>query len=169
VNDEREAGAPAAGGSGGGEHALAEAGHERRDARVRPIALAFVGLFVATIVALVLMYRVLSGFTAREERASQPVSPLAASYGRQAPPEPRLQISPRDDLRRLHAREDALLHGYAWVDRQAGVARIPIDRAIELLAARGLPGGAQVVPTPGAADAGAAAPTPGAADAGATP
>jgi hypothetical protein len=156
VSDARDAGAPGAGSSGATEHAPTGTGHELRDVRVRPIALAFVGLFAATVVALVLMYVLLSGFTAREERASQPVSPLAASYGRQAPPEPRLQTSPRDDLRRLRAREEALLHGYAWVDRQAGVARIPIDRAIELLAARGLPGATPAAPTPGTADAGAA-------------
>ncbi len=134
-------------------------GHESRDAYVRPIAIAFVGLLGATVVALALMYGLLSGFTAREERASQPVSPLAASYGRQAPPAPRLQVAPREDLRSLRAHEETLLHGYAWVDRQAGVVRIPIERAIELLAARGLPGGAPPAPTPGAAavDAGAAA------------
>ncbi|MBI3768325.1 MAG: hypothetical protein HY271_07480 [Deltaproteobacteria bacterium] len=126
-------------------------GHESRDVRVQPIVLAFVGLAVAAVLAQVLMYVLLGAFTAREERASQPASPLAASYGRQAPPAPRLQVAPRDDLRQLRAREDGLLHGYAWVDRQAGVTRIPIERAIELLATRGLPGaGAPAAP----ADAG---------------
>ncbi len=117
-------------------------GHESRDVRVQPIVLAFVGLAVAAVLAQVLMYVLLGAFTAREKRASQPASPLAASHGRQAPPAPRLQVAPRDDLRQLRAREDGLLHGYAWVDRRAGVARIPIERAIELLATRGLPGAA---------------------------
>ena len=31
------------------------------------------------------------------------------------------------------------MHSYGWVDQQAGVVRIPIDRAMELLAQRGLP------------------------------
>ena len=35
--------------------------------------------------------------------------------------------------------EEQTLHSYGWVDQQAGVVRIPIDRAMELLAQRGLP------------------------------
>ncbi len=31
------------------------------------------------------------------------------------------------------------MHSYGWVDQPAGVVRIPIDRAMELLAQRGLP------------------------------
>jgi hypothetical protein len=31
------------------------------------------------------------------------------------------------------------LNSYGWVDQQAGIARIPIDRAMALLAQRGLP------------------------------
>ncbi len=64
------------------------------------------------------------------------MNPLAESYGRQIPPEPRLQADPLGDLRALRAEEDALLHGYGWADRQAGTVRIPIERAIELLAER---------------------------------
>jgi hypothetical protein len=32
-----------------------------------------------------------------------------------------------------------LLEGYGWVDREAGVVRVPIERAMELLLERGLP------------------------------
>jgi len=31
------------------------------------------------------------------------------------------------------------LHSYRWVDRESGVAAIPIERAMEILAAGGLP------------------------------
>jgi len=122
-----------------GEDHVASGGHETRDARVGIIGLAFVGLAVSTIVSMLIVYGVLRTFTLSDLKESTAASPLAASEGRKAPPEPRLQIAPRDDLRRLHAREDALLHGYGWVDRDAGVARIPIDRAMDLLAQRGLP------------------------------
>jgi DNA-binding GntR family transcriptional regulator len=37
------------------------------------------------------------------------------------------------------AAETAILHSYGWVDRDAGIVRIPIERAIEILAERGLP------------------------------
>ena len=41
------------------------------------------------------------------------------------PPEPRLQSDPTAQLAAQRAREQALLDGYAWVDRNAGIARVP--------------------------------------------
>ena len=66
-------------------------------------------------------------------------SPLAAEYGLKQPPEPRLQTDPLLDLQQLRARDAERLSSYAWVDRDAGIVQLPIERAIELLAARGLP------------------------------
>jgi hypothetical protein len=48
-------------------------------------------------------------------------------------PEPRLQLDPSDDLRRLREREARRLHGYGWVDPNAGAVHIPIERAQQLL------------------------------------
>lgn len=45
---------------------------------------------------------------------------------------PMLQISPPKDLAALRAREDRLLHGTEWIDREKGLARIPIEKAMEL-------------------------------------
>jgi hypothetical protein len=39
----------------------------------------------------------------------------------------------------LQAHEDELLNNYGWVDQDAEVVRIPIERAMELLLERGLP------------------------------
>jgi hypothetical protein len=50
------------------------------------------------------------------------------------PPPPRLQADPATDLAAERAREQAQLDGYAWVDRDAGIARIPVDRAMDILA-----------------------------------
>ena len=55
------------------------------------------------------------------------------------PPEPRLQTNPRQDLSDLRAREDQLLNSYGWVDKNTGVVRIPIERAMQLIVERGLP------------------------------
>jgi hypothetical protein len=52
---------------------------------------------------------------------------------------PHLQIDPHADLVRFRADEEARLHSYGWVDRKAGVIHIPIERAMELTAQRGLP------------------------------
>jgi hypothetical protein len=54
-------------------------------------------------------------------------------------PEPRLQISPARDLKAFREREDAELNSYGWVNRTAGVVRIPIQNAMELLVRQGLP------------------------------
>jgi hypothetical protein len=55
-------------------------------------------------------------------------------------PTPRLQLDDGyQEIADLHAREDLLLNNYSWADQAHGKVRIPIDKAIELLAARGLP------------------------------
>ena len=56
------------------------------------------------------------------------------------PPEPRLQTNPRAGPRAICARsEDEVLDSYGWVDKNAGVVRIPIDEAMKLTLERGLP------------------------------
>jgi hypothetical protein len=57
-------------------------------------------------------------------------------------PLPRLQTDNGDgaqDLADLHVREDLLLEHYSWVDEKAGVVRIPIELAMQLVVQRGLP------------------------------
>ena len=54
-------------------------------------------------------------------------------------PTPRLQTDDgSQDVADLHQREDLLLEHYSWADRSQGKVRIPIERAMELIAARGL-------------------------------
>jgi len=52
---------------------------------------------------------------------------------------PRLQISAPEDLKEFCAREAAELNSYGWLDKTAGVVRIPLHRAMELALQRGLP------------------------------
>jgi hypothetical protein len=55
-------------------------------------------------------------------------------------PTPRLQTDDgNQDVADLHEREDLLLNNYSWVDSSSGKVRIPIERAMELIAQRGLP------------------------------
>ncbi len=57
-------------------------------------------------------------------------------------PTPRLQSDSGDgsqDLMELHEHEDLLLNNYSRVDGKPGQVRIPIERAMELIAQRGLP------------------------------
>ena len=55
------------------------------------------------------------------------------------PPEPRLQISPRDDWTAMIEREQAILNSFGWVDRSRGIVRIPVEREMESIAQRGFP------------------------------
>ncbi|MEP6810905.1 MAG: hypothetical protein ABI992_11735, partial [Chthoniobacterales bacterium] len=52
---------------------------------------------------------------------------------------PQLQANPAVDLARMQFADDEALHHYGWVDKQHGVLRIPIDRAMDLIVERGLP------------------------------
>ena len=122
--------------------------HEERDVALRPVTAGIIGLVVLLLLSVLLMRLVFTYLAAREARQSPPPNPLAQSFGRQLPPEPRLQTDPRKDLLQLRAEEQAALESYGWVDRKAGVVHIPIERAMQLLVERGLlvraaPGGGQ--------------------------
>jgi hypothetical protein len=54
-------------------------------------------------------------------------------------PAPSLQLIPHQDLVALQARENEQLNSYGWIDRTGRVVHIPIGRAMELIAERGLP------------------------------
>jgi len=59
-------------------------------------------------------------------------------------PEPRLDIDDGNQATAdLHAREDLLLNNYSVAPGAAGTIRIPITRAMEIIAQRGLPVNAQ--------------------------
>lgn len=52
-------------------------------------------------------------------------------------PFPELQSNPPGDLRAFQAEQQAELKSYGWVDREHGVIRIPIERAMQIIAGRG--------------------------------
>jgi hypothetical protein len=113
-----------------------EIGHEERDVNLRPIIVAAVGLVLALVFVALAMLGLYDVFARREARLSPPENPLAAAEAPRLPPEPRLQVQPIRDLRELHAAERKLLDHYAWVDRSAGIVRIPIERAMEVMVER---------------------------------
>jgi hypothetical protein len=72
--------------------------------------------------------------------ASNPEMQNKMAEATQSYPEPRVQTDDgNQDVADLHQREDLLLNNYSWVDSSQGKVRIPIEHAMELLAARGLP------------------------------
>ncbi len=74
-------------------------------------------------------------------RQAQVAYPLAAGRGQELrlPPLPRLQPLPINDITQFRAEEERLLHTFGWVDRGAGIVRIPIEDAMRLTLERGLP------------------------------
>lgn len=94
------------------------------------------GLAIAIVLSAIVIHLALLLLMLHFERQAEAEHGPAATA---APPEerfpaPRLQVDPTQDLLRLRAGEDALLSEYAWADRSRGLIRIPIDRAMELLA-----------------------------------
>lgn len=110
-------------------------GHEGRDVRFAPVLVGIAGVTALVLVAVAAMMGLFDALLAREVRQSPPANPLAAAAPR-VPPEPRLQTQPIADLQTLRAAEEKRLHSYAWADRDKGLARIPIERAMQLLAAQ---------------------------------
>jgi len=52
---------------------------------------------------------------------------------------PLLEVDERDQLSTFVLDQEKQLHSYGWVDEKAGVAHIPIDQAMDMIAKRGLP------------------------------
>jgi hypothetical protein len=113
--------------------------HEESDVNIRAIFGFGLGLLAVGVVIHVLVWILFLTFTAGQQVQAPPQYPLAAGEADRLPPEPRLQTTPRQDLIDLRAREEQLLQTYGWVDRNAGVVRIPIEEAIRLTLERGLP------------------------------
>ena len=64
-------------------------------------------------------------------------------------PTPRVQVDDgNQDVADLHAREDLLLDNYSWADPARTKVRIPIERAMQLIAQRGLPVAPAIQTTP---------------------
>jgi hypothetical protein len=111
--------------------------HEKTDAQIRPIVVFLVALsllIVASMVAMVFFFNALENWEASRDT---PPSPLAEPN--RVPPQPRLDKTSRGQLDAVKSEDRRRLEEYQWIDREAGVVQIPIDRAMELLLSEGLP------------------------------
>src|SRR6185436_10407276 len=92
-----------------------------------------VGVVVVTLVAAAVMWWMSALFKRQEEAKDRAPSPLPEARLDSIPPGPRLQPSPPRDMDELRARDRDILKTYGWIDQTQGVARIPVDRAIDIL------------------------------------
>jgi hypothetical protein len=114
-----------------------EAGYELSDLNPGYVGLFGIGLAVVLVIAVVVSSLLIHYKTVQHARQETPIPQLARE--REAMPGMRLQVDPQDELRQMRAAEDATLNSSGWVDKDAGIVRIPVDRAMEILAKKGLP------------------------------
>jgi hypothetical protein len=103
---------------------------ERSDADPRLIAALAAGIAIFLIASPLVL------------RVAYPLAPEAAAIDRDLPrpPPPVLEVNPKQTSQAQRARDAELLGSYGWVDPARKTARIPIERAMQLLAERGLAG-----------------------------
>ena len=126
-----------------------EVAYEREDLSPRGIFAFLIGLGLV----LVLVYFVVKGMDAYldayQKQHQPPLNPLVSQTETDSRkvsnadiarfPQPRLETNERLEINDFRLQEEKKLNSYDWIDQKAGIARIPIDRAMQLLAQRGLP------------------------------
>lgn len=131
-----------------------DTGFEREDWNAGTVY-AFLGGLAVVCLLVYFLLRGMYAYLDARSRASQPLqNPLVTARGpvvRNLPrsevqeqikttfPDPRLEENERQQINQFRLGEEETLNSYGWVDQPAGVVRIPIERAMELIAQRGLP------------------------------
>ncbi len=111
--------------------------HEQKDVDVLGLGMIAALLLVAIVVCLLVSGGVLHFFN-RTRAAEESSRPPVAEGVRKFPP-PALIKQPGKESRDAQAREQAELNSYRWVDRPAGMVRIPVERAMQIIVVQGLP------------------------------
>ncbi len=122
---------------------------EREDLAAKPILIFLLGLTIGCVVVALLLRGLYSYLDAYENRHEPVQSPLVQQTTADTRvvepgniskfPQPRLETNETTEINAFRLQEEQTLNSYGWVDQQAGVVRIPIHRAMELVAQRGLP------------------------------
>ncbi|MBV9658761.1 MAG: hypothetical protein JO295_11685 [Verrucomicrobia bacterium] len=124
------------------------AGHETSDFAPRPVAWFGVGMIATLLITFAFVWPLLKHFSVSAERAAlddrRRTEPAAASFVQAAPQAgengaPLLQIVPEEELATMRDRDAEELKTYGWIDARNRVVRLPIERAMDLVAQRGLP------------------------------
>ena len=124
---------------GGGHDPAQEPETFDRELGVRPIVLFLAGLAVLMGVTAWVMWLMYGGLRGAEEAKDPRPSPLAQARVQRTPPEPRLQSSPEADLTAMRAEEQLAFTSYGWSDQARHIARVPVERAMEMIITSGLP------------------------------
>jgi hypothetical protein len=135
--------------------------YERRDIGISTVVYFLVGLTVFVFISYVVSKGVFYELDRRSQEQQTPVSPLVTNaptdtrhlpseyktdakstdyekYLQKNFPAPQLETDERTQLNNVRLNEEQILSTYGYVDQQAGIVRIPIERAMDLIAQRGL-------------------------------
>jgi len=137
--------------------------YEASQPDLRVVIAFLVSLGLATVMVLLVLWGMFSYFRQLSARRGPLPTTTTYSLPPRVPP-PKLQPDPVADYNVYYLSDQEKLNSYGWVDQKAGIARIPIDKAMDLVVERGLPwhapgtGPAPTVPNPNPASG----PLPGA-------
>jgi hypothetical protein len=124
--------------------------HEARDVNILAVSKFGIGLVLTTIASIFLVLGVFRYFELQQNATPPPTGTGVNVDARRLPPEPRLLENEPENLQRMRGAEDQVLNNYSWADDKHTLVKLPIERAIELLAQRGLPSRpAGAIPAPG--------------------
>jgi hypothetical protein len=114
------------------------AGHEQSEVDALAISKFAIGLALGVIASAFLMWFLFDEFARGAAEHTARPDLMEAANPRKEPPEPRLQAKPGMDLAKFRAAEDELVNSYGWIDPAKGNVRIPISKAMDLVAKEGL-------------------------------
>ena len=115
-------------------------GHETSDADARSVFISGLGLSVGLMVfGFLFSWVFYFVFKEQSPDAGAPVHTFVTPDSSSMPPTPRLQADAAVNLTPFVQEQESVLVRYAWVNEDSGIARIPIERAMELLVIQGLP------------------------------
>ena len=134
-------------------------GYEHSDMNPVVVGIAAVGLLVVlglVLLGVTLFGQAVVGIPFTISRPADLINGLQAAPA-PTPPAPALEAESGQTFGPYRALAQQRLNSYGWVDRSAGVVRMPIDRALELTAQRGLP--SRPAPSATPQDSGASSPS----------
>ena len=112
-------------------------GHERTDVAAKPILYFLIGLVVFGGVVQASMSVLMTGYVSYSTKAPTPPKNILEDTGAINRPAP-LQQNTTGDMIRMYEEEDAVLTTH-YVDPKTKEIRIPLTRALEIIAKKGLP------------------------------
>jgi len=126
----------------GGHGAALEKKYESSDISLRPIVTTVVVLAAITVLSYIVVYGLYVYWHSADQRArTKNVLPIADGFNPPRTGPLLLEGSEATDLKTMKLESAKNVNSYGWVDQNTGVAHIPVERAIDIVAEKGLPTG----------------------------